>query len=106
MTSMICMDASAMHVCIIYILDAPPVLGRERPALPYHFCVLQDVCACTCTCAYVRVCVCMCVCMRVCMRVCMCVFMCVCMCAYVRVYVCVCAVLGVTRVTVTSYFFE
>ena len=32
--------ATTYYAILYYtILDAPPVLGRERPALPYHFCV-------------------------------------------------------------------
>ena len=63
---------------LICILDAPPVLGRERPALPYHFCIYKHVCACMS--AYV------CVCVFACVFVC--VFVCVSM-AAVYVFVCV-----------------
>src|SRR6218665_910015 len=67
----------AYQICFFSVcLDAPPVLRRERPTLPHHFCVWEHVCVCMCA---VHMC------LYVCLYVCC---MCVCMCAYVLVYVC------------------
>src|SRR6218665_923561 len=84
-----CLYVYQMCFCSV-CSDAPPVLRRERPALPYHFAyssmyVLICMHMCVYVCLYVFVCACMCVCMcasvwlrQICVRsVCLCVFVCV-----------------------------
>src|SRR6218665_577270 len=74
-------------------LDAPPVLRREGPVLPYHFCIYQSFptiftytsmyeLVCVHMCLYVCLYVCFYVCLYVCLYVCICACMCVCMCEY------------------------
>jgi len=70
----ICYSSLAQVCCfIIYSLAVPPVLGREKPVLPSHFCIwlhlLVLVCVHMCmyvylyVCWYVGVCACMAACM-------------------------------------------
>src|SRR6218665_932258 len=69
----VCVSMAAVYVLVcvadvflLCLLRCPTRPTTGKPALPYHFCVYQHVCACMC--AYVLVCVL--VCLFVCVFVC------------------------------------